>query len=232
MAKILVIEDDAVVCETLSYNLQREGYEAIAAGDGRYGLMLARTIHPDLILLDLMLPGLDGFSICRTLRRESLVPIMLLTARHDEADRITGFELGADDYITKPFSLGELLARIRVNLRRRVHEPAQLRHERLTAGELRIEIGSRRAFRGEEEIALTQKEFDLLVCLLRNRGLVLSRDLLLERVWGYDFSGDVRTIDVHIRWLRQKIEADPAEPELIQTVRGIGYRLAAASNLS
>lgn len=230
MEKILLIEDDAVLCETLTYNLQREGYDTITADDGLQGLALARTAHPDLILLDLMLPGLDGFSICRIVRRESPVPILLLTARQDEIDRIAGFELGADDYVTKPFSLGELLARIRVNLRRRVHEPVEVQHERFSAGDLQVELGSRRVFRGDTEVSLTQKEFDLLVCLLRNRGLVLSRDLLLERVWGYDFAGDVRTVDVHIRWLRQKIETDPSVPQFIQTVRGIGYRLEAPAS--
>jgi DNA-binding response OmpR family regulator len=223
--RILLVEDDPIFSETLNYNLQHQGYETITTDNGLTGLELARSVHPDLVLLDVMLPGLDGFSLCRMLRSESSVPIVMLTARHDELDRITGFQVGADDYVTKPFSLGELLARIQVNLRRRVREPIELQHEVLTAGELRIDMGSRQAYRGRRTLSLTQKEFELLACLARNRGLVLSRDLLLERVWGKGPAGDARTVDVHIRWLRQKIETDPSQPCYIQTVRGIGYRL-------
>ncbi|GIV97347.1 MAG: DNA-binding response regulator [Herpetosiphonaceae bacterium] len=226
MAKILLVEDDAVLCETLRYNLDREGYETLTAGDGAQALELARSAQPDLVILDVMLPGLDGFSVCRILRRESEVPILMLTARQDEVDRIAGLELGADDYVVKPFSLGELLARVRAILRRRDRPRHHSEREVLVSGSLRVDTGSRRVFRGDREINLSQKEFDLLVCLMQNRGMALSRDLLLERVWGYGFIGESRTVDVHIRWLREKIEENPASPVWIQTVRGIGYRFA------
>ncbi len=224
MAKILLVEDDAVLRDTLRYNLEREGYEVNTSGNGAQGLAIARSAHPDLVILDVMLPDLDGLSICRMLRAESNVPIMMLTARKDEIDRVAGFEMGADDYVVKPFHLGELLARIRVMLRRSKPHAERLRREVLNFDNLRIDTGSRRVFRGEQELSLSQKEFDLLVCLVRNQGLALSRDLLLERVWGWDFVGDPRTVDVHIRWLREKIEPDPSRPAHIQTVRGIGYR--------
>lgn len=223
MASILLVEDDPTLSETLRYNLEREGYRVYTAGDGIQALELARREHPDLLLLDVMLPRLDGFSVCRILRQESDVPILMLTARQDEIDRIAGLELGADDYVSKPFSLGELLARVRAIMRRSDRQPIGSR-EIFEAGELKLDTGSRRVWRDNIEITLAQKEFDLLACLVRNRGMALSRDVLLERVWGYDFAGDNRTVDVHIRWLREKIEADPSHPTYIQTVRGIGYR--------
>jgi DNA-binding response OmpR family regulator len=224
MATILLVEDETLLADTLRYNLEREGYTVITAADGVTGLDLARAESPDLLILDVMLPKLDGFSVCRILRRETNLPIMMLTARQDEVDRIAGLELGADDYVVKPFSLGELLARVRAILRRSDRQPTGVEREQLTAEGLRVDTGSRRVFRDGLEITLAQKEFDLLVCLLRNRGMALSRDLLLERVWGYDFPGDSRTVDVHVRWLREKVEVDPGKPVYIQTVRGIGYR--------
>lgn len=223
MASILLVEDDPTLSETLRYNLEREGYRVYTAGDGIQALELARREHPDMLLLDVMLPRLDGFSVCRILRQESDVPILMLTARQDEIDRIAGLELGADDYVSKPFSLGELLARVRAIMRRSDRQQIGSR-EIFEAGELKLDTGSRRVWRDNTEITLAQKEFDLLACLVRNRGMALSRDVLLERVWGYDFAGDNRTVDVHIRWLREKIEADPSHPTYIQTVRGIGYR--------
>jgi DNA-binding response OmpR family regulator len=226
MPTILLVEDDPTLSETLRYNLEREGYGVVLAGDGVQALERARRDQPDLVVLDIMLPRLDGFSVCRILRQESDVPIIMLTARQDEVDRIAGLELGADDYVSKPFSLGELLARIRAILRRTDRQPLGSR-EVLEAGELRVDTGSRRAWRSETEISLSQKEFDLLTCLIRNRGMALSRDVLLERVWGYDFLGDSRTVDVHIRWLREKVEPDPGRPVYIQTVRGVGYRFEA-----
>jgi DNA-binding response OmpR family regulator len=226
MPTILLVEDELTLAETLRYNLEREGYSVIVAGDGVLGLERARRDQPDLVVLDIMLPRLDGFSVCRILRQESDVPILMLTARQDEVDRIAGLELGADDYVSKPFSLGELLARVRAILRRTDRQPAGSR-EILDAGSLRIDTGSRRAWREGVEIGLSQKEFDLLTCLMRNRGMALSRDVLLERVWGYDFLGDSRTVDVHIRWLREKVELDPGKPIYIQTVRGVGYRFEA-----
>jgi DNA-binding response OmpR family regulator len=200
----------------------------IITGDGTDGLALARSEQPDLVILDVMLPRLDGFSICRILREESQVAIIILSARQDEVDRIAGLELGADDYLTKPFSLGELLARVRVLLRRVERQPA-IEREVLVVGEFRIDTGSHRVWVAQAEIKLPQKEYELLLCLTRNRGIALSRDLLLERVWGQDFSGDHRTVDVHIRWLREKVERDPARPTYIQTVRGVGYRFEAPS---
>ncbi len=224
MAKILLVEDETVLAETLRYNLEREGYEVLTASDGVQGLDLARGSQPDLLILDVMLPRLDGFSVCRILRNESTLPILMLTAKNDEFDRIAGLEIGADDYVVKPFSLGELLARVRAILRRGRREDNTPAHEVLQGGEIKLDTGSRRAWRGVDELALAAKEFDLLACLMRNSGLALSRDLLLERVWGYDFGGDTRTVDVHIRWLRAKVEQDPSQPAYIQTVRGIGYR--------
>jgi len=224
MPTILLIEDNATLAETLRYNLEREGYSVLHANDGIQGIELLHQSTPDLLVLDIMLPRLDGFSVCRILRQESNIPIIMLTARQDEVDRIAGLELGADDYVSKPFSLGELLARIRAILRRSERQPDTPNREVLEAGPLRVDIRSRRAWRSGEEITLPQKEFDLLTCLMRNRGIALSRDLLLERVWGFDFVGDSRTVDVHIRWLRGKIEADSARPTYIQTVRGVGYR--------
>ncbi len=223
MSKILVVEDEATVRETLAQHLQTEGYEVLTAPTGPRGLQLAREAQPDLILLDLMLPELDGLSLCRMLRRDSNVPIIMLTARGTEMDRITGLETGADDYVVKPFSLGELLARIRAQLRRNANTlstPAtQLQH-----GDLTVDLVARRVTRAAAELKLTHREFDLLAELMRNKGAVLSRDLLLNRVWGYDYPGDTHTVDVHIRWLREKIEADPSAPRRITTVRGVGYR--------
>jgi DNA-binding response OmpR family regulator len=230
MPTILLVEDELTFAETLRYNLEREGHLVFHASDGIEGLELARRELPNLIVLDVMLPRLDGFSICRILRQESDIPIMMLTARQDEVDRIAGLELGADDYITKPFSLGEFLARVRAILRRSERQPHYTGREVLESGMLRLDTSSRRAWRESSELVLAQKEFDLLTCLIRNHGIVLSRDLLLDHVWGSDFVGDSRTVDVHIRWLREKIEADPARPRYIQTVRGIGYRFEAPGN--
>jgi DNA-binding response OmpR family regulator len=220
VTKLLLVEDDQTLRETLAYNLTREGYEVIQTGDGMTALDLAREHGPDLVVLDIMLPGLDGLTVCRTLRRETAVPIVLLTARSSEVDRIVGLDSGADDYVVKPFSLGELLARMRAVMRRGRTESAT----KLQAGDLTLDLLAHRAFRGEGGLNLTPKEFDLLAELIRHRGAVLTRELLIERVWGFDFGGDTRTVDVHIRALREKIEDHPAEPSRIQTVRGLGYR--------
>lgn len=220
MTKLLLVEDDQTLRETLAYNLDREGYEVFQAGDGLSALDLAREHEPDLVVLDIMLPGLDGLTVCRTLRRERAVPIVLLTARTGEVDRIVGLDSGADDYIVKPFSLGELLARLRAVMRRG-HGPSATK---LQSGGLTLDLVAHRALRGNARLNLAPKEFDLLAELIRHKGAVLTRDLLLQRVWGFDFEGDTRTVDVHIRMLREKIEEDPADPQLIQTVRGIGYR--------
>jgi DNA-binding response OmpR family regulator len=223
MSKILLIEDETTVRDTLALNLRAETYDVVTASDGIEGLRLARDEAPDLIILDLMLPELDGLSLCRMLRRDSDVPIIMLTARGTEMDRIAGLETGADDYVVKPFSLGELLARVRANLRR-ARADNRAAATRLTAADLALDLLARRAYRSQIELKLTHREFDLLAELMRNQGAVLSRDLLLNRVWGYDYVGDSHTVDVHIRWLREKIEADPSAPKRITTVRGVGYR--------
>lgn len=222
MTRILVVEDDPTLIETLAYNIGREGYEVIPAKDGVTALNLAREHKPDLILLDVMLPELDGLTVCRTLRHESDVTIVLLTARSGEVDRIVGLDSGADDYIVKPFSLGELFARLRAVLRR----GSQSRSTRLESGDLVLDLLAHRAWRAGAELDLPPREFDLLAELIRHKGSVLTRDLLLEQVWGFDFGGDSRTVDVHIRGLREKIEEDPANPTRIETVRGIGYRFS------
>ncbi len=220
VTKLLLVEDDQTLRETLAYNLAREGYEVVQAGDGIAALDLARQQRPDLALLDIMLPGLDGLTVCRTLRHETNMLIVLLTARSGEVDRIVGLDSGADDYIVKPFSLGELLARLRAVLRRGRSDSAI----RLQSGDLLLDLLAHRAYRGDLSLNLTPKEFDLLAELIRHKGAVLTRELLVERVWGFDFGGDTRTVDVHIRGLREKIESDPADPQRIQTVRGLGYR--------
>jgi DNA-binding response OmpR family regulator len=220
--KLLIIEDEVTLRETLAYNLTQEGYQVTQSGDGAEALELARADKFDLIVLDIMLPGLDGLSFCRILRKEQTTPIIMLTARGGEVDRIVGLESGADDYIIKPFSLGEFLARVRAVLRRA--PSVSLQTDRIESGDLTLDMTARRVSVGEREIKLSHKEFDLLSALVRNRGAVLSRDLLLEQVWGYDRVGDDRTVDVHVRWLREKIEADPSDPQRIVTVRGVGYR--------
>lgn len=221
MTSILVVEDEATVRETLALNLRAEGYEVLTAENGEIGLRMARETDLDLIVLDVMLPELDGLTVCRVLRKEGNVPIILLTARGTETDKIVGLESGADDYIVKPFSLGEFLARVRAALRRgRSMAPST----DLVSGDLRLDLVSRRVYLTEEELQLAPREFELLATLMRNHGAVLTRELLLTQVWGDNFIGDSRTVDVHINWLRQKIETDPSSPERIQTVRGVGYR--------
>lgn len=220
--KILLVEDDATLRETLAYNLTEEGYNVLTAADGQTGLRLGRDEAPDLFILDVMLPELDGLSLCRILRRETEAPIILLTARTGEMDKIIGLDSGADDYITKPFSLGELMARVRVALRRKSRAEAQAKE--IVAGDLVLDLVGRRVRKAGATIKLSHKEFDLLAELLQNMGTVLSRDLLLTKVWGYDYAGGTRTVDVHVRWLREKIEDDPSNPRLIQTIRGVGYR--------
>jgi DNA-binding response OmpR family regulator len=223
MPKILIIEDEATVRDTLALNLRAEDFEIVTAQDGEAGLQVAREEAPDLIILDLMLPKLDGLSLCRILRRSSDVPILMLTARGTEMDRIAGLETGADDYVVKPFSLGELVARVRALLRR-ARNDSPVASTQLQSGDLALDLLARRTTMSDVPLKLTQKEFELLAELMRNQHAVLSRDLLLTRVWGYDYVGDSHTVDVHIRWLREKIEADPSAPQRITTVRGVGYR--------
>jgi DNA-binding response OmpR family regulator len=227
---VLVVEDELTLVETLEYNLTRQGYSVCTAADGLTALKVARRERPDLIVLDIMLPKLDGFEVCRILRREMNVPILMLTARVDEVDKVVGLEMGADDYLTKPFSMRELLARVKALLRRVRLDREELttleeaRSEQFTFGDLTIDMARREVLRNEEPLRLKPKEYELLVFLARHRGVVLSRDLILERVWGWDFDGGSRTVDVHVRWLREKIEPKPANPTRIITVRGVGYR--------
>ena len=225
MTKILIIEDEDVLVKKLADKLNSEGYEAIAIKDGEIGLDMIRSEKPDLIVLDIMLPNLDGLSICRMVRHDkevSDIPIIMLTARGTEVDKIVGLESGADDYVVKPFGLGEFLARVRAVLRRHVRPSTQ--QDELTSEDLRLNITERRFYRDGEEVKLSNKEFDLLAELMRNRSAVLSRDLILTKVWGHDYFVDKRTVDVHVRWLREKIEENPSSPKRIVTVRGIGYR--------
>ena len=228
MSTILVVEDEPTLQQTLAHNLKKDGYKVYTAGDGEAALDLIRQHQPDLVVLDIMLPRLDGLTVCRLVRKDADIrhtPIIMLTARGTAGDKMVGLDSGADDYITKPFDLGEFMARVRAVLRR---APGQSTHmQMLESSDIRLDVTARRAFRGTEELHLSSKEFDLLAELMRNRGSVLSRDLILSRVWGYDYYGDSRTVDVHIRWLRQKIEEDPSNPCHIVTVRGIGYRFEA-----
>ena len=232
--KILVVEDEPSLQETLVYNLEKQGYSVEASGDGRAAIEAARRLNPDLIVLDIMLPGLDGFEVCKILRKEMTVPILMLTARDDEIDRVVGLEVGADDYLTKPFSMRELMARVKAQLRRTGmlrEEMAKLKtsetntpQQVLTFNNLNINLTRREVMLDEQVLALKPQEYDLLLFFAQHKGQMLSREFILERVWGWDYIGDSRTVDVHVRWLRQKIEKDAAEPARIVTVRGGGYR--------
>jgi len=228
--KILIVEDEPTLLETLSYNLTRQGYLVVKAADGQAALTMARESTPDLIVLDIMLPVMDGFEVCRILRQEMNVPIIMLTARDDEIDRVVGLEMGADDYMTKPFSMREFLARVKAQLRRvrlireEIDSDQETPREILRFDDLTIDLSRREVRLGEQVLTTKPKEFDLLLFLARHPEHVLSRDLILERVWGWGFSGGSRTVDVHVRWLREKIEKDPAHPTRILTVRGSGYR--------
>ena len=225
--KILIVEDDQNLLATLKYNLLKESYDVITAIDGAQAIETARRERPELIVLDVMLPKLSGFEVCRILRKEMTVPILMLTAKTEEVDKIVGLEIGADDYMTKPFSMRELLARVRAMLRRaKMAEPEPSDEKTLLKiNDLEIDPARHRASLRETVLNLTPKEFDLLVFLAKNKGFVFNREQLLEKVWGYDYTGNTRTVDVHIRWLRQKIETDPAHPRNLLTVRGAGYKL-------
>ena len=222
---ILVVEDEPTLRETLVEALEADGFRVTAAGDGRSALERFRADHPDLVLLDLMLPEISGIDVCRMIRAESSVPIIMLTARGSEVDKVVGLELGADDYITKPFSLRELSARIRAIFRRGEQASASRVLAFIDLGAVRIDLAGHRILRNGIEIAIKPKVFELLAFLIRHQGQVVSRDQLLEQVWGYDYAGETRTVDVHVHWLRTAIEVEPARPVLVQTIRGVGYVL-------
>jgi DNA-binding response OmpR family regulator len=228
--KILVVDDEATLIETLSFQLINQGYEVITAADGETALVQARKSKPDLIILDIMLPKLDGFEVCRILRKEMNVPILMLTARDDEIDRVVGLEVGADDYLTKPFSMRELFARVKALLRRirlmkeEIAATQNLTSEPLSFGDITINLDKREVCLDGDPVALKPKEYDLLLYLAQHAGRVIPRDSLLEKVWGWEYTGDSRTVDVHIRWLREKLEKDPSHPRHFITLRSIGYR--------
>lgn len=218
---VLVVDDEPTLVATLRYNLEREGYRVVTAGDGEAAISMARSDHPDLLILDLMLPTMDGLQVCRILRREMSLPILMLTAKGDEVDKVVGLELGADDYVTKPFSMRELLARVRALLRR---SEGGSDGDLLVTGDLQIDLKRREVTRDGRLLELKPKEMELLLYFVRHKGRAFTREQLLRDVWGYDFFGDSRTVDVHIRWLRQKVEEDPGRPARLVTVRGTGYR--------
>ncbi len=223
---ILLVEDEENLVEALRFNLSREGYRVMVAHDGELGLRMAQENGPDLILLDIILPKMNGIEVCRQLRRETQVPILMLTARGEEIDKVVGLEVGADDYLTKPFGMRELIARIHSLLRRaRVSAPESPSPAVLTVGDLTIDLGGHVVALAGEELGLRPREFELLAMLAANRGRAFTREQILERVWGHDFIGDVRTVDVHVRWLRQKLYRGPGSSPRIITIRGVGYRL-------
>jgi two-component system response regulator RegX3 len=222
---ILVVEDEPTLRETLAEALESDGFTVRTAGDGPAAVESFRERQPDLVLLDLMLPGMSGLEVTRALRSDSVVPIVMLTARDSEVDKVVGLELGADDYMTKPFSLRELSARIRAIFRRTDQLGATQLPPLLDLGSVRVDLAGHRLMHDGREIPVKPKVFELLSFLLRHPGQVMTRDQLLEHVWGYDYPGETRTVDVHVHWLRSAIEADPANPTIIQTVRGVGYVL-------
>jgi DNA-binding response OmpR family regulator len=221
---ILVVDDEPTLRETLAEALVGDGFRVVTAADGREALLRFREHRPDLIVLDLMLPELSGVEVCRIVRRESGVPILMLTAKSSEIDKVLGLELGADDYVTKPFSLRELSARIRALLRR-IEQPGSEGPATVGLGDLTVDLAGHRLLRDGVPVPVKPKVFELLSFLLRHPGQVFSREQLLERVWGYDFAGETRTVDVHVHWLRTAIEPEPGAPTYVQTVRGVGYVL-------
>lgn len=246
-ARVLVVDDEPIIRETVALNLRREGIEVLLAESGPDALTAMQSSPPDAVVLDIMLPGMDGLEVCRRIRERSTVPILLLSARGEEFDRVLGLELGADDYLTKPFAMRELVARVRAMLRRvRMEQepdafappqipdpsPPPVTNPRIVAGDLSIDLATREASLRDNLVPLKPKEFDLLVYFARHPGIVMTRDALLREVWGYEYRMDTRTVDVHIRWLRQKLEANPAIPTRLLTVRGHGYRFVVNNVIS
>jgi two-component system response regulator RegX3 len=225
VARILVVEDEESLADSVRYNLEREGYSVSVAPDGRRALERFRSERPALVILDLMLPEISGLDVCRTIRAESDVPIIMVTAKDSEADKVTGLELGADDYVTKPFSMRELVSRVRANLRRvRPAAAPEPLEEVLTGGPVRMDVARHEVAVRGEGVPLPPKEFELLEAFLRRKGRLLTRDFLIEEVWGADYFGDTRTLDVHVKRLRRKLETDPHRPDHLLTVRGLGYK--------
>ncbi len=225
MTKIIIIEDDRLILEPIIRAISGLGYEVTSATNGRSGLEMVLNSKPDLVVLDIMLPEMDGWAVCKGIREKSVVPILMLTALSEEIDRVLGLELGADDYLTKPFSTRELLARVKALLRRVEFDKSQITDEnQLVAGQIRLDLNQRQIYKDGQSLALRFKEFELLSLLVSRAGAVVTRAEIFDKVWGTDWLGDMRTLDVHIRWLREKLEDDPGTPRLIQTVRGVGYR--------
>ena len=224
IARILVVEDEEALAESVRYNLEREGYVVTVAGDGRRAIERFRAEAPSLVILDLMLPELSGLDVCRMIRDGSEVPIIMVTAKDSEADKVAGLELGADDYVTKPFSVRELVSRVRANLRRTRPEAIRPTEEILAGGPVTMDVARHEVTVRGESVPMPPKEFDLLESLLRRRGRLLTRELLIEEIWGADYYGDTRTLDVHMKRLRRKVEEDPHRPVHLVTVRGLGYK--------
>ena len=222
--KILIIEDEENILEAVKYTLTQEGYDVFTSVDGEDGLEKAQEIKPDLVLLDVMLPKMDGFEVCRILRKDLEMPVFMISAKAEEIDRVVGLEIGADDYITKPFSMRELVVRVRNSLRRAALNPQVDELEVLKFGELEIHLTSHMAIVSGEEVSMKHKEFDLLYLLASHKGRAFTRDQILQRLWDDEYIGDVRTVDVHVRWIREKIEVNPSRPEKLVTIRGVGYR--------
>ncbi|MBK9749204.1 MAG: response regulator transcription factor [Chloroflexi bacterium] len=226
MPTVLLIEDDRLIAEPIARALKLQNYTVLTATNGAAGLEMALTAQPDLVILDIMLPEINGWDVCKGIRHKSVVPILMLTALSEEIDRVLGLELGADDYLSKPFSTRELMARIKALLRRVEFDTARTaQNEQIEFADIMIDLNRRQIFKSGKEVALRFKEFELLSLLLLKAGDVVTRAEIFDKVWGTDWLGDMRTLDVHIRWLREKLEDDPSDPRLIQTVRGVGYRL-------
>jgi two-component system response regulator RegX3 len=223
-ARILVVEDEESLADSVRYNLEREGYTVSVAPDGRVAIERFRVERPSLVVLDLMLPEISGLDVCRMIRRESTVPIIMVTAKDSEADKVTGLELGADDYVTKPFSVRELVSRVRAQLRRAAVSPGLPADEELEGGPVRMDVARHEVLVHGEAVAFPPKEFELLEAFLRRKGRLLTREFLIEEVWGHDYFGDTKTLDVHVKRLRRKIESDPHAPRHLVTIRGLGYK--------
>ncbi len=232
MPLILLVDDEPLITDSLTYSLNREGFQVVVAGDGLSALKAVEEHDPDLIVLDLMLPDISGFEVCRRLRTSVTTPVIMLTAKGEEIDRVLGLEVGADDYLAKPFSFRELLARIQALLRRVALDKQTAQPQPMALRQLSLDTVARRIFKGDQELQVSAREFELLSLLMKNAGRAMSRDDLIKLVWGEDWVGDPRTLDVHVRWLRLKIEEDPASPKFIQTVRGFGYRFAGPEELA